>query len=154
EEDSDAWVPPAEEEDRLEEAISSSNSCGVNLPRAVPEDMLSADTADMGELLHKLQAALMQAASALLKARIEDIDPTTEWKGLGFDSISLTTFAQVLNQSYRVELTPAIFFEYSNLHALTKHLLEQYPSHVREKFPPLSRTVAPDSIIEKRAAAD
>src|SRR5262249_36444120 len=49
EEDSDAWVPRTEEEDRLEEAISSSNSCGANLPRAVPEDMLSADTADMGE---------------------------------------------------------------------------------------------------------
>src|SRR4030095_6620619 len=47
EEDSDAWVPRTEEEDRLEDAISSSNSCGVNLPRAVPEDMLSADTADV-----------------------------------------------------------------------------------------------------------
>ena len=56
---------------------------------------------DSHDLRQKVQTALMRAVSKLLKVKLEDIDGDTELNEYGFDSISLTEFANRLNQEYQ-----------------------------------------------------
>ena len=76
----------------------------------------------------------MQAVSKLLKVKLEDIDGDTELSEYGFDSISLTEFANRLNQEYQLELTPTIFFEYPALGSLAEYLAREHQAVFRAKL--------------------
>src|SRR5262249_55520077 len=81
---------------------------------------------DNGELRENAQASLVQAVSELLKVKKEDIDANVELSEYGFDSISLTEFANVLNRTYQLELMPTIFFVHSTLAGLTDYLVKEH----------------------------
>jgi polyketide synthase PksN len=83
---------------------------------------------DGGGLLEKVEAALGRVAAKLLKMNHWEIDPGAEFNNYGFDSITLTEFANTLNREYRLELTPALFFEYANIHGLAAYLLKEHQS--------------------------
>src|SRR5262249_55883782 len=89
---------------------------------------------DSGELLEKVQWALTQGVSQLLKVKSQDIDADVEFSEYGFDSISLTEFTNVLNQSYQLELMPTIFFEYPTLGGLADYLVKEHRAALAKKF--------------------
>ncbi|ODP28425.1 Polyketide synthase [Paenibacillus nuruki] len=77
-------------------------------------------------LIEKMQSALIQIVSHMLKVSSKDIYPDVELNEYGFDSISFTDFSNQLNEKYHLDLTPTVFFEYSTLHTLAKHLVTTY----------------------------
>ncbi|AJQ25404.1 SDR family NAD(P)-dependent oxidoreductase [Pelosinus fermentans] len=89
---------------------------------------------DTRDLLEKVQATLVQEVSKILKVKIEDIDVGTELNEYGFDSITLTQFANELNQKYKLELTPTIFFEYPTIHSFAEYLNEEYKEVFTSQF--------------------
>ncbi|MDY7989342.1 SDR family NAD(P)-dependent oxidoreductase [Paenibacillus polymyxa] len=92
------------------------------------------------DLLDKVQAAMIQAVSRLLKVKLEDIDAHVEMSEYGFDSILLTQFTNNINHSYRLELTPDIFFEYTTIHDFTRYLVDEYDAVLGEQFAVHART--------------
>jgi polyketide synthase PksN len=85
-------------------------------------------------LLDKVQAVLRQDIAKLLKVKNEDIEPDTELSKYGFDSITLTVFANKLNQQYNFELTPAIFFEYPTIRSFAEYLIKEHQAVFAAKF--------------------
>jgi polyketide synthase PksN len=77
---------------------------------------------DTNELRIRIARMLLDAVTKLMKFAPEDIDANTEWNDLGFDSISLTDFSNRLNQQYRLDITPTVFFEYPTPGALSSWL--------------------------------
>nr|WP_226001950.1 SDR family NAD(P)-dependent oxidoreductase [Paenibacillus sp. BJ-4] len=100
------------------------------------------------DLLDKVQAAMIQAVSKLLKVKLEDIDAHVELSEYGFDSILLTQFANNINHLYRLELTPAIFFEYTTIHDFTRYLMDEYDTVLGEQFAVHARTEPAVQAIE------
>ncbi|OMG71011.1 SDR family NAD(P)-dependent oxidoreductase [Burkholderia ubonensis] len=82
----------------------------------------AADVSDAGELRGQIQAALTARVAEQLKFKLEDLDGETSLDEFGFDSVSLTTFANTLNQCYGLELTPTVLFEHSTLARLAEYL--------------------------------
>ncbi|MCP4721511.1 MAG: SDR family NAD(P)-dependent oxidoreductase, partial [Desulfobacteraceae bacterium] len=89
---------------------------------------------DAGHLFDKIQQMLLQAVCKLLKLRIEDLDVDAELSEYGFDSITLTDFANRLNQKYKLELTPTVFFEYPTIESFARYLSEEHQGVFAEKF--------------------
>ncbi|HEY0833187.1 MAG TPA: SDR family NAD(P)-dependent oxidoreductase, partial [Azospirillum sp.] len=69
---------------------------------------------------------LRQAVATLMKFDLLDIDADTEWSNYGFDSISLTEFSNTLNQRFRLELTPTVFFEHATIAELAVWLAAEH----------------------------
>ncbi|AJQ26211.1 amino acid adenylation domain-containing protein [Pelosinus fermentans] len=100
-----------------------------------PEFMASSPKViDNGSLLENIQMILIQVVSRLLKVRANDIDRNTELNEYGFDSIMYTEFANLLNQEYKFELTPAIFFEYSTIQSFAEYLTKEYRTLLVSQF--------------------
>ncbi|TMC16615.1 MAG: SDR family NAD(P)-dependent oxidoreductase, partial [Chloroflexi bacterium] len=71
----------------------------------------------------------------LLKTEVDEIDAQTSLAEYGFDSITFTLFANRLNQSYQLDLSPALFYEYSTIEQLIDYLLANYAAALAAHFP-------------------
>ncbi|HWX64799.1 MAG TPA: SDR family NAD(P)-dependent oxidoreductase, partial [Rhodanobacter sp.] len=114
---------------------------GVNnraLPLNGPQEHISQDQA----LPEKVKRTLVGMVSSLIKVKPEDIDGETALSEYGFDSISLTEFGNALNQQYRLELKPTIFFEYSTLDGLADYLAREHHAALAPRFATANNTVA------------
>ncbi|WP_418132428.1 SDR family NAD(P)-dependent oxidoreductase [Variovorax sp. NFACC28] len=96
------------------------------------------------DLQKRLQSSLVRAVSDLLKLESEDIDPEAELSEFGFDSITLTAFANVINGMYGLELTPTVLFEYPTLAGLSEHLLHEYRTVLAKQLGDTVRATAPE----------
>jgi len=81
---------------------------------------------DDQEALAELQRRLLREVSAQLKIDEAELDPDSDFSEYGFDSISLTEFANRINQATGLALLPTIFFEHQSITALSKHLLTTF----------------------------
>jgi polyketide synthase PksN len=86
---------------------------------------------DTDSLVNKVQQALLQTVSQLMKIKIADFDVNDELSEYGLDSIELTNFSNQLNFQYDLDaegspLSPTIFFEYPTIASLAKYLSEEY----------------------------
>lgn len=88
----------------------------------------AATTWDAPELVHRLQAQLGEVVASQLKLRVADLDGDSEFSEYGFDSISLTEFANALNARYGLELMPTAFFAHPTLSRLAAHLAREHGS--------------------------
>ncbi len=103
---------------------------------------------DPGELRDAVQAALVSALAALMKVGPEDVDVDAEFSQFGFDSLGLTAFSKVLNQTYHLELTPTVFFEHPTLGRLSAHVADVYATLFADRLG-LRRTVeTPDRPLD------
>lgn len=89
----------------------------------IPEARMGQDN-----LFDHIQEALKQTISQLLKIKPEEIDTDMEFNQYGFDSITLTEFTNTLNEQYKLDLTPTIFFEHATVYAFAAYLSEEYPN--------------------------
>ncbi len=85
-------------------------------------------------LQDKVETALVQTISKLLKMKGREIDLAAEFSNYGFDSITFTEFANKLNKEYNLDLTPAIFFEYSTISSFREYLLKEHQNIFAAQF--------------------
>jgi len=102
----------------------------VEIPMRIPEK----DGDPVTGLPEKIQNALTQTISNLLKVRPDDIDPDAELIEFGLDSISLTMFRNRLNHEYQLDLSPAIAFEHPTLRSLSEYLATEHSAVMISAF--------------------
>jgi acyl transferase domain-containing protein/NAD(P)-dependent dehydrogenase (short-subunit alcohol dehydrogenase family)/acyl carrier protein/SAM-dependent methyltransferase len=78
------------------------------------------------ELAGRLHARLAAEVEGLLKLPPARIAPDRRLTEYGFDSITLTRFANRLNRQFGLNLSPALFFERPSLASLGEALLERH----------------------------
>jgi 8-amino-7-oxononanoate synthase len=100
---------------------------------ASPVEIATADSANEA-WLDLLREALKHMISRMLKVRFEEIDAETELPEYGFDSITFTEFANRLNQTYQLDLTPALFYEHPTLEQLAQYLHATYATVLAPHF--------------------
>ncbi|MBD1544677.1 SDR family NAD(P)-dependent oxidoreductase [Roseibium aggregatum] len=97
-----------------------------------------------------LQRDLREKAVAILKFAASDLGAREAFHDLGFDSISLTRYANDISAAYGIDLSPAIFFECEHIEALAEHLVKRHGV-----VPQTAKTdTAPAQAIPAQAAAD
>lgn len=99
------------------------------------------DISDDEQLLKCLQSELRQILAELLKVKLQDVVLDKPMSDYGFESISLTKFANRLNGLYGFALTPTLFFEYHTLAALGTYLLETYRDSLRQFYQPAKEPI-------------
>jgi polyketide synthase PksN len=91
----------------------------------------SAGAAGSGDdLTLAVQDALSRIVMDFLKIGADDIDLDTILLDLGFDSIGLTSFSNLVNDQYGLDITPVTFFEYPNIREIAKHLAQDHRDSV------------------------
>ncbi|MFM8445697.1 MAG: amino acid adenylation domain-containing protein [Methylococcus sp.] len=108
-----------------------------NAPPAAASGAQASAGADRGVVIQDL----MGRVSALMKYEIGEIEAEGTWDEYGFDSITLTEFANRLNEAYGLDLTPTRFFEYPAIDGFADWLVEAHGEALRRVFPP---PVAPE----------
>ncbi|WKD49189.1 SDR family NAD(P)-dependent oxidoreductase [Microbulbifer spongiae] len=114
------------------------NAWGIRKPHAIATDssinQTAAVNADESKLADQVSQRLVRVVMDFLELAEEDIDLDEILLDLGFDSIGLTTFANKINQIYKLDVSPVLFFEYPSIRELSGHLAKTYPEQVgREK---------------------
>ncbi|WP_266160742.1 SDR family NAD(P)-dependent oxidoreductase, partial [Dyella silvatica] len=124
------------------------------LAKVRPDDQaLSGHHSPEQDLPAKVKRTLVGLVSSLIKVKPEDIDGETALSEYGFDSISLTEFGNALNQQYRLELKPTIFFEYSTLDGLADYLAREHHAALAPRFAVADRAVAAPLVAAVTAPA-
>lgn len=67
----------------------------------------------------------------MLKLHADDLSLDSILLDLGFDSIGLTTFANAINDTYRLDINPVLFFEYPSIRAIAGVLCAEHGDAVR-----------------------
>lgn len=121
--------------DMMREKLTQKPSSDDVPMKTVQVPVTSEARMDQGNMFDHIQEVLKQTISQLLKIKPEEIDPDMEFNQYGFDSITLTEFANTLNEKYKLDLTPTIFFEHATVYAFAGYLSEEYPNAFTAQTP-------------------
>jgi polyketide synthase PksM len=80
------------------------------------------------------QTELVELVSDILKVNEADVAFTAQLSEFGFDSIGLTQFANKLNERYKLEIMPSVFFEYPTLQQFHAFLCQEFSDQFLEYF--------------------
>lgn len=89
-----------------------------------------AETTAGDDLALVAQDALSLIVMDFLKLDADDVDLDTILLDLGFDSIGLTSFSNVVNEKYGLDITPVLFFEYPNIREIAKYLAREHRDEI------------------------
>jgi len=93
------------------------------------------DGANTGKkALKSIEQFLVRLSSDILKVRQRDIDVNAKMSDYGFDSLCLMELADKINNTYGLDITPAVFYEYTTLRSLSGHLVEEYGQKLADLF--------------------
>ncbi|MEO3762704.1 ACP S-malonyltransferase [Streptomyces sp. B5E4] len=87
------------------------------------------------QLHQALLRDLRTTVAQVLKVEPAVVRSETELSELGFDSIRLIEFADLLRRDLGVDLTPSVFFEHFTLEAFARHLLTEHHDLVSARYP-------------------
>jgi polyketide synthase PksN len=101
--------------------------------KAAPVAQPAVDTsvpaeAGTGELFLMVQDRLSRIVMDFLKLDESDVDLDSILLDLGFDSIGLTTFSNSVNEVYGLDVTPVLFFEYTNIREIARYIATEHES--------------------------
>ncbi|MBN4053213.1 SDR family NAD(P)-dependent oxidoreductase, partial [bacterium AH-315-L15] len=136
---------------RMKEKLLSMTTPTTPKPKKIPATSDATTGIDTGTLLDKVMLMLIRSVSKLLKVKPEDIDGDVELNEYGFDSITLTEFANKLNQEYKLELTPTLFFEYPTLNSVAEYLIEEHQDVFASRFAVHTKDETPVQAMEDEA---
>lgn len=71
--------------------------------------------------------------SEILKIQPQKITMTSDFADFGFDSISLTKFANLISRFYQIKLRPDVFFNYPTVEKLCQHMNTKY-SYILSRY--------------------
>ncbi len=77
-------------------------------------------------LIDRIQVNLLQMVSELCKVAIEDIDAEAQWNENGLDQIMLAALTDKINQEYKLELAPGIFYTQLTIQSFAEYLTNEY----------------------------
>ncbi|MBY8972055.1 SDR family NAD(P)-dependent oxidoreductase [Pseudomonas sp. P867] len=89
----------------------------------------------------------------ILKVDAQEIDDTTAFADMGFDSVMLTELATAINRTYTLELGTAALFEHPTLQALAAHLQGARTAESQPPAPGLTRAQVAQGVREVVAEA-
>lgn len=73
-----------------------------------------------------IEETLARLVSQLLKVKPQDIEPQLKLSDYGFDSVTFTELTNRLNEQFKVDLTPAIFFEYATIQSFADYMVKEH----------------------------
>ncbi len=96
-----------------------------------PAPATAAVSGSGGDLRPWLENELTQIVMDMLKLAADDVPDDKILLELGFDSIGLTTFANVVNEKFQTEITPVLFFDYPSISEIAKYMCVEQESAIR-----------------------
>ncbi|MFF0728295.1 ACP S-malonyltransferase [Streptomyces sp. NPDC004134] len=127
-----------EAREAAEEAAQTATApaSGGELRLRRPErDRTSPEGTPAVQLHQALLKDLRTTVAQVLKVEPAVVRSETELSELGFDSIRLIEFADLLRRDLGVDLTPSVFFEHFTLEAFARHLLTEHHDLVSARYP-------------------
>ncbi|MCG6895171.1 MAG: SDR family NAD(P)-dependent oxidoreductase, partial [Desulfobacteraceae bacterium] len=106
---------------------------GIEMPEKGPAPETTRANRDR-RLANALKADLKARISTIIRVDASEVDADEEIHTYGFDSISLTELANDINSGYRLEITPALFFEHPTINGLVDHFTNTYPKEMSSHF--------------------
>jgi polyketide synthase PksN len=116
-----------------------------NTSDPVPERDSSTFIGAEEDILLLLQRDLTQIAVELLQGEPGDVSPDKVLLDLGFDSSSLTSFANAINQKYQLDITPVLFFDYYSIAEIATHLSMERKKEIIQFYRSAATSPAPPS---------
>lgn len=106
---------------------------------AVAPDRQSADEAEAQSFaddafLQLIERDVAAIVAAVLDVAVHEIELETHFGEYGFDSIRFTTLGVKLDQKYSFEVSPALFYEFSTVRALSRYLWQEHRSTLQEIY--------------------
>ncbi|MCP4137976.1 MAG: SDR family NAD(P)-dependent oxidoreductase, partial [bacterium] len=89
----------------------------------------------------RIQLDIQKIASTLLKVDFHSMNDINENLGnFGFDSISLKGFANMLSETYNVEVSPTVFFSHLSIKSLSSYLLDEFEEIMNDFYRQTEKT--------------
>ncbi|MCX2763650.1 SDR family NAD(P)-dependent oxidoreductase [Aquimarina muelleri] len=98
------------------------------------------------ELFTMVRDVLSDIVMELLKIDPDDISYDKILLDLGFDSIGLTTYANRINEHYKLDVTPVLFFEYPSIKEIALFLSREHKNEVSGIHNISGASVASDTV--------
>ncbi|MEK1830971.1 beta-ketoacyl synthase N-terminal-like domain-containing protein [Priestia megaterium] len=77
-----------------------------------------------------IQNFLIKALGKVLGVDPEEIELDTDIREYGLESISLSEFADYINEEFDLSLNPIVMFDYPKIEDLTKYIIKQLQNHM------------------------
>ena len=120
----------------FEGKIFSIQASGEGAEERSGEETESTGAHSPHKMAQELRQSLMEIGADILMVRPSDMDPDSELAHNGFDSISMVDFSDRINERFKTELTPAIFFERPTISAVAEFMMETCETQVHSHFSP------------------
>jgi len=109
------------------------------------------DGAQDDPMAPQIERALKGLIAAHLKLPPGELDRDAPLKEFGFDSITLMSFGEALNERYGLELSPTVFFEAATIGALAAYLVREHRAALAGVFEPTVEKAAATSLVAETA---
>ncbi|QYF93466.1 SDR family NAD(P)-dependent oxidoreductase [Massilia sp. PAMC28688] len=117
------------ERDMLETAWGLRKPAAPAVPAAAAAAPAGAAGSDA--IAAMLRRELTQIAMDFLKLEAEDIQGDKILLDLGFDSVGLATFANLVNEKFALDITPILFFDYPSIDEIARNLASERADDLR-----------------------
>ncbi|UCH94144.1 MAG: SDR family NAD(P)-dependent oxidoreductase [Candidatus Aminicenantes bacterium] len=87
-----------------------------------------------GEFQTEVQEDLLKEASLVLAVHDQDMDINEEFMDCGFDAPHFQEMAGRINERYRLDINPGVFFTYLSIGSLARYLCNRYAEAVKAYY--------------------
>lgn len=84
-----------------------------------------------GELMTAVTDELVRGVCEILKLKPQEIELDQEMNEYGFNSINVVSLANHINETYLLDITPAMLFEHSSLDSLARYLITNHAAAIQ-----------------------
>ena len=116
-----------------------------NLPKVQMTEAVEVKTEN--SKLDIIQKELIEMVSEVLKVQKSNIDIEADMNEYGFDSISVTGLMNKINEKFGTDISPAVFYEYTNIESFSKHLYQTYSEKFNDYY---KEKMVRTPVLEKR----
>ncbi|MGD9209728.1 MAG: SDR family NAD(P)-dependent oxidoreductase, partial [Desulfobacteraceae bacterium] len=81
-----------------------------------------------------IESDLQKIAAELLRLNRDQLYPEENLGNFGFDSITLKSYARQLSETFKLEISPSLFFERSTIEGLVGYLLEHFEDKLKMHY--------------------
>ncbi|MCP4132506.1 MAG: NAD-dependent epimerase/dehydratase family protein [bacterium] len=104
--------------------------------------------ADENDILYEIENDLLAIVSEILKLSEVGIGVGDDLSEYGFDSITLTELANVINSKYFTDLLPPVLYEHSSIGEIAKYLYKEYGENVVQFYRGSSKMITGTQEVE------
>ncbi|TYQ17733.1 UNVERIFIED_CONTAM: phosphopantetheine binding protein [Acetivibrio alkalicellulosi] len=86
------------------------------------------------DFLNEIHCFVKSTIGTILKVEIADVDVEGAFSEYGFESITYTELANLVNEEYDIDLNPTIFFEYPVIKGFAQYIVDNYREKMKKNF--------------------